>query len=183
MSLSKNLVEFAPAGANKMSICFVRWRVHRTKHITGCKCGICAQAAHKLCAPHRAACSNANPAPRFAFESLSKRLFDKLRRRRKASPFSLPMDAGYAPSCCRSGRHGGKCAPPIGSRRQMRAVFWGLMPILAQVIVDIKKVGKKAKKELTNGGADGNIAERSCEGSTSDARPERKTSKNLEKSS
>ena len=63
------------------------------------------------------------------------------------------------------------------------AVFWGLMPILAQVIVDIKKVGKKAKKELTNGGADGNIAERSCEGSTSDAHPERKTSKNLEKSS
>ena len=46
-----------------------------------------------------------------------------------------------------------------------------------------KKVGKKAKKELTNGGADGNIAERSREGSTSDASPERKTSKNLEKSS
>ena len=55
----------------------------------------------------------------------------------------------------------------------MRAVFWGLVPILAQVIVGIKKVEKKAKKELTNGGADGNIAERSREGSTSDARPER----------
>ena len=122
-SLSKNLVEFAPAGANKMSICFVRWRVHRTKHITGCKCGICAQAAHKLCAPHRAAFSNANPAPRFAFESLSKRLFDKLRRRRKASPFSLPMDAGYAPSCCRSGRHGGKCAPPLGAEGRCRLYF------------------------------------------------------------
>ena len=65
----------------------------------------------------------------------------------------------------------------------MRAVFWGLMPILAQVIVGIKKVGKKAKKELTNGGADGNIAERSREGSTSDASPERKTSKSFEKSS
>ena len=72
---------------------------------------------------------------------------------------------------------------PSGSGRQMRAVFWGLVPILAQVIVGIKKVGKKAKKELTNGGADGNIAERSREGSTSDASPERKTSKNLEKSS
>ncbi len=38
VSLSKNLVEFAPAGANKVSICFVRWRVHRTKHKTPGKC-------------------------------------------------------------------------------------------------------------------------------------------------
>ena len=68
----KNLVEFAPAGANKMSICFVRWRVHRTKHTTRCKCGICVRTAHKLCAPHRAAFSNANPATRFASQSLSK---------------------------------------------------------------------------------------------------------------
>ena len=55
----------------------------------------------------------------------------------------------------------------------MQTVFWGLVPILAQVIVGIKKVEKKAKKELTNGGPDGNIAERSREGSTSDASPER----------
>ena len=30
----KNLVEFAPAGANKMSICFVWKRVRQTKHKT-----------------------------------------------------------------------------------------------------------------------------------------------------
>ena len=57
--LSKNLVEFAPAGANKMSICFVRWREHRTKHKTPGKCGICAQCAHKLCAQAGEAFSNA----------------------------------------------------------------------------------------------------------------------------
>ncbi len=65
----KNLVEFAPAGANEMLICFVRWRVHRTKHATPGKCGICAQTAHKLCAQPGASFSNANPALRFAFES------------------------------------------------------------------------------------------------------------------
>ena len=72
---------------------------------------------------------------------------------------------------------------PDGVRVGGTAVFWGLMPRLAQVIVGITKVGKKAKKELTNGGADGNIAERSREGSTSDASPGRKTSKSFEKSS
>ena len=94
--LSKNLVEFAPAGANKMSICFVRWREHRTKHKTPGKCGICAQAAHKLCAQPGAAFSNANPAPRFAFESLSKRLFDKLEWAALGLPVFMPENAGTA---------------------------------------------------------------------------------------
>ena len=58
-----------------------------------------------------------------------------------------------------------------------------MLPILVQVVVGIKKDEKKVKKELTNEDEDGNIAERSREGSTSDASPERKTSKNEEKSS
>ena len=57
------------------------------------------------------------------------------------------------------------------------ALFWGISAILAQVVVDIKKVEKRAKKELTNGDESGKIAERSREGSTTDASPERKTSK------
>ena len=61
------------------------------------------------------------------------------------------------------------------------ATFWGAAPLLAQVIVVIKKVEKVGKKELTNRGGDGNIAERSREGSTSDGSPERKTSENEEK--
>ena len=68
----QNLVEFAPAGANKVSICFVRGRVPRAKHTTPGMCGICAQCAHKLCAQPGAAFSNVNPASRFAFESLPK---------------------------------------------------------------------------------------------------------------
>ena len=63
------------------------------------------------------------------------------------------------------------------------ALFWGLTVILAQVVVGIKKDEKKEKKELTNGGESGKIAERSREGATTDVRPEQKTSKNEEKSS
>ena len=55
--------------------------------------------------------------------------------------------------------------------------------ILAQVVVGIKKDEKKEKKELTNGDESGKIAERSREGATTDVSPERKTSKNEEKSS
>ena len=86
--LSKNLVEFAPAGANEMSICFVRGRVPRTKHTTPGKCGICAQRAHKLCAQLGAALSNANPATRFAFESLSKSLLTSSRAPCKSAAFA-----------------------------------------------------------------------------------------------
>ena len=68
-------------------------------------------------------------------------------------------------------------------RTKRAALFWGLIEILAQVVVGIKKGEKRGKKELTNGDEDGNIAERSREGSTTDASPERKTSKNEEKSS
>ena len=80
LRLSKNLVEFRRARRNKKRIGFVWRRVRQTKHKTPGKCGICAQTAHKLCAQPGAAFSNANPASRFAFESLSKRLFDKLSR-------------------------------------------------------------------------------------------------------
>ncbi len=84
--LSKNLVEFAPAGdaprvvpprgiaasayAKKMPpALFLNAAASDKTHY--------GMQVWNLCA-NRAAFSNANPAPRFAFESLSKRLFDKL---------------------------------------------------------------------------------------------------------
>ena len=85
------------------------------------------------------------------------------------------------------------CAAALGLSEAVRGLpqtvwsagavaFWGLVPILAQVVVGIKKVKKKAKKGLTNAGDFGNIAERSREGSKSDVRLEQKRRKD-EKSS
>lgn len=62
------------------------------------------------------------------------------------------------------------------------AVFWGALPVLAQLVAAIKKVRKKAKKVLTNAEHSGNIAERSREGSTPDVRLEQNLKKD-EKSS
>ena len=85
------------------------------------------------------------------------------------------------------------CAAALALSKPVRAMpeavwsagavaFWGLAPILAQVVVGIKKVKKKAKKGLTNAGDFGNIAERSREGSESDVRLEQNRRKD-EKSS
>ena len=85
------------------------------------------------------------------------------------------------------------CAAALALSKTVRAMpeavwsagavaFWGLAPILAQVVVGIKKVKKKAKKGLTNAGDFGNIAERSREGSRSDVRLEQNRRKD-EKSS
>ena len=85
------------------------------------------------------------------------------------------------------------CAAALALSKPVRAMpeavwsagavaFWGLAPILAQVVVGIKKVKKKAKKGLTNAGDFGNIAERSREGSRSDVRLEQNRRKD-EKSS
>ena len=53
LSVSKNLVEFRPAGRNKMEIHFIRRLCRPEKYISPRKCGICAQKAHKLCAQSR----------------------------------------------------------------------------------------------------------------------------------
>ena len=85
------------------------------------------------------------------------------------------------------------CAAALALSKPVRAMpeavwsagavaFWGLAPILAQVVVGIKKVKKKAKKGLTNAGDFGNIAERSREGSESYVRLEQNRRKD-EKSS
>ena len=52
--LPKNLVAFAPAGAKRKSDHFLRRHARRRKYFSGCKCGICAPAAHKLCAQQTA---------------------------------------------------------------------------------------------------------------------------------
>ena len=52
-SVSKNLVEFRPAGRNKMEIHFIRRLCRPEKYISPRKCGICAPKAHKLCAQSR----------------------------------------------------------------------------------------------------------------------------------
>ena len=53
VSVSKNLVEFRPAGRNKMEIHFIRRLCRPDKYISPRKCGICAPKAHKLCAQSR----------------------------------------------------------------------------------------------------------------------------------
>ena len=78
-SICKNLVEFRRARRNKMRTCFVWGRVPQAKHFASCKCGICAPMAHKLCAHRTKAFSNANPATRFAFESVSKNFLTRSR--------------------------------------------------------------------------------------------------------
>ena len=70
-SVSKNLVEFRPAGRNKMEIHFIRRLCRPEKYISPRKCGICAPKAHKLCAQSRR-----SP---FCQESVS--FFDSLKRR------------------------------------------------------------------------------------------------------
>ena len=70
-SVSKNLVEFRPAGRNKMEIHFIRRLCRPEKYISPRKCGICAPKAHKLCAQSRR-----SP---FCQESVS--FFDRLKRR------------------------------------------------------------------------------------------------------
>ena len=69
-SVSKNLVEFRPAGRNKMEIHFIRRLCRPEKYISPRKCGICAPKAHKLCAQSRR-----RP---FCQESVS--FFDSLKR-------------------------------------------------------------------------------------------------------
>jgi hypothetical protein len=53
--LSKNLVEFRQWHGERKSNHFLRRHVRRRKYFSGCKCGICALAAHKLCAQQTAA--------------------------------------------------------------------------------------------------------------------------------
>ena len=47
-SLSKNLVEFRRRSGERKSNHFLRRHVRRRKYFSGCKCGICAPAAHKF---------------------------------------------------------------------------------------------------------------------------------------
>ena len=50
----KNLVEFRRRSGERKSDHFLRRHVRRRKYFSGCKCGICAPAAHKLCAQQTA---------------------------------------------------------------------------------------------------------------------------------
>ena len=54
-SLSKNLAAFRRRSGERKSDHFRRRHVRRGKYFSGCKCGICAPAAHKLCAQQTAA--------------------------------------------------------------------------------------------------------------------------------
>ena len=49
-SVKKSLAEFCARRRKNDSDHFLRRRVRRRKYIAPCKCGICALAAHKLCA-------------------------------------------------------------------------------------------------------------------------------------
>ena len=52
--LSKDLVAFRRRSGERKSNHFLRRHVRRRKYFSGCKCGICAPAAHKLCAQQTA---------------------------------------------------------------------------------------------------------------------------------
>ena len=47
-SVSKNLVEFRPAGRNKMEIHFIRWLCQPEKYFSPCKCELFARRAKSL---------------------------------------------------------------------------------------------------------------------------------------
>ncbi len=61
----KSLAEFAPIGANKISIHFRPGRVPGRKYFSGCQCGSCAPMAHKECAQQTAKELSKSPAGDF----------------------------------------------------------------------------------------------------------------------
>jgi len=52
--ISKSLAEFRRRSGERKSNHFLRRHARRGKYFSGCKCGICAPAAHKLCAQQTA---------------------------------------------------------------------------------------------------------------------------------